>query len=339
MADLPAYERDPYRVELDAELLGVGREGKRTYAVLRDTILYPEGGGQPPDHGLLGEVPIVDAQKRDGELRHYVDAAQSHAAEALTPGPVRVRLDWPRRFDHMQQHTGQHLLSAVAEDRFGWVTTAFHMGPFDEDGRAVSDVELGVASPSAGDLDRLEEAVASEIRAARPVTIRRVSVEDLAALPVRTRGLPEGHVGDVRLVEIGGVDLNTCGGTHLRSTAEIEVLKLLATEAIRGGTRLFFVAGGRARRRFARHEARGAALRALLGAPDDELAATARAKLEQLHAAERRLRSLDEELALSAADSLAAREERSGRIFQGKAGSLAERERALATLRERGGMR
>ncbi len=236
-------------------------------------------------------------QKAGGEIRHYV-------AASVAPGPVRVRLDWERRFDHMQQHTGQHLLSAVAQDRFGWPTTAFHLGP------EVCDVELEARTLSAADLTALEDAVAAEIRAARAVRPRRVAPEELRALSVRTRGLPEDHTGDVRLVEIEGVDLNTCGGTHLSNTAEIEAVALLSAEPLRGGTRLFFVAGRRARRRLARHEERNAALRALLGAPDAGLAAAAKAKLDQLAEAQRALRRADDELAAAAAETALASGER-----------------------------
>jgi alanyl-tRNA synthetase len=142
------------------------------------------------------------------------------------------------------------------------------------------------------------------------VTVRRVSPETFAALPVRTRGLPEGHTGDIRLVEIVGVDLTTCGGTHVRSTAEIEGLKLLGTEAMRGGMRVRYVAGGRLRRLLGADEERNARLRQLLGASDDELVALATTKLEQLKDAERRIRSLAEELALEIARALVAAGER-----------------------------
>ena len=215
-----------------------------------------------------------------------------------------MRLDWDRRFDHMQQHTGQHLLSAIAQDGFGWPTTAFHLGP------EVSDVELEARALSAADLTALEDAVAAEIRAARAVCPRRVTFDEFRALPVRTRGLPEDHTGDVRLVEIVGVDLNTCGGTHLSNTAEIEAVALLSTEPLRGGTRLFFAAGRRARRRLARHEERSAALRALLGAPDAGLAGAAKAKLEQLADAQRALRRADEDLAAAASGAALASGER-----------------------------
>jgi len=191
----------------------------------------------------------------------------------------------------MQQHTGQHLLTALAQDRFGWSTTAFHLG------ESRCDIELGTEALDPEQMEELENAVAEVIRENRRVVSRWVTGDEYATLDVRSRGLPEGHIGSIRLVEIEGLDLNTCGGTHLRSTAELEVIKLLGTEPSRGGTRLFFVAGQRARKRMGAHEQRNAALRTLLGAPDEELIAGVEAKLAQLQASERRLRRLEEQLA------------------------------------------
>ncbi|HQR67244.1 MAG TPA: alanyl-tRNA editing protein [Thermoanaerobaculia bacterium] len=292
MSRVPLFEREPYRTECGTEILSVGEADGRPFAVLSDTILYPEGGGQPADRGFLNGAPVLDVQRRGGEIRHLLE-------RPVAPGPATLRLDWDRRFDHMQQHTGQHLLTAVAQDRFRWSTTAFHLGD------RVSDVELAVPKLPPGALRELEDAVAAEIRAARPVTARRVTAAEFAGLPVRTRGLPEGHDEEIRLVEIAGVDLNTCGGTHLRSTAEIEVLALLGTEPIRGGTRLFYAAGGRVRRRLAGHEERSAALRKLLGAPDEGLVAAAAERLGKLKDAERILRGKEEQEAREAAAALA----------------------------------
>ena len=294
---VPAYECDPYATQLDSVVLRVGEDDGRPYAVLEDTLLYPEGGGQPADRGDIGGVAVLDVQMRGGEVRHYLD-------QPIAPGPVAVSLDWARRFDHMQQHTAQHLLTALAQDRFGWATTAFHLG------ESHSDVELAAPHLSLDDLARLELAAAGEIRASRPVTARRVTAEEFVGQKVRTRGLPEGHAGTIRLVEIGGVDLNTCGGTHVRCTAEIESLKLLGTEQLRGGTRVFFVAGGRVRGRLQSHEERCARMRSLLGAPDDRLVPALEAKLDQLREAERRGRELESELTVAMAESLARRAEK-----------------------------
>jgi alanyl-tRNA synthetase len=126
---------------------------------------------------------------------------------------------------------------------------------------------------------------------------------------VRSRGLPEGFQGDVRLVEIQGLDLNTCGGTHLGSTAELECLCLLGTEPVRGGTRLFYVAGRRARARMAAHEQRNAALRTLLGASDVALTTSVAARLEQQHDQDKRIRRLEDELAEALATTLAGQPE------------------------------
>lgn len=306
MTRLPAYERDPRQRELDVEVVATGVEAApaaRPWAGLSDTVLFPEGGGQPADHGWLGEVRVVDVQRHDGEVRHYLE-------EPVATGPARLRLDWPRRFDHMQQHTAQHLLTAVALDRFGWRTTAFHLGA------TRSDVELTVAEPTARELAELAEAVAAEVRAARPVTARRVAPEELPGLPVRSRGLPAGHAGDVRLVEIAGLDLNTCGGTHVASTAELECVALLGHEPLRGGTRLYWVAGGRVRARLAAHEARAADLRRVLGTGDEELVTVAAAKLAQLHDAERGLRSLRERLADAEAARLLAAAKGDARLVE-----------------------
>jgi len=293
---LPAYERDPFAMSLETRILRCGEEQGRPFAILEDTILYPEGGGQPCDLGTINGVAVLDVQKRGGEIRHTL-------AAPLPEGPADLRLDWARRFDHMQQHTGQHLLTAVAQDRFKWETTAFHLGA------GVCDIELDAPSVPPAEMARLEEAVAAEIRAGREITARRVDPEAYAKEAVRSRGLPEGHTGDIRLVAIAGVDLNTCGGTHLRHTGEIEALKLLGTESIRGGTRLFYVAGARARARLGAHELRNAALRTLLGAPDEDLVQALQAKLGQLQAADRRGRKLEEELAELQGVALAARPE------------------------------
>lgn len=292
MERIPCYELDPCLRTLDTQVLRAWVEEGQSWAVLEDTVLYPEGGGQPCDRGTANGIEVLEVRSHAGELRHRL-------AAPLAEGSVALVLDWARRFDHMQQHTGQHLLTALAQDRFGWPTMAFHLG------EEVSDVELAVPTLTPGDRVRLEEAIAQEIRAARPVRARRVDAEGYAREKVRSRGLPDGHVGDIRLVEIEGVDLNTCGGTHLRHTGELESMVLLGTEPLRGGLRLFFVAGGRVRRRLAAHEARTAALRGLLGAPDAELVAVLQGKVEQALGAEKRLRRTEEELAEALAGGLA----------------------------------
>ena len=292
----PAYEKDPYLDRLEVEVVGVGEVEGRPYAVLDDTLLYPEGGGQPADHGRLGGLAVLDVQRVDGEVRHYLEAPCELGAAVLA-------LDWQRRYDHMQQHTAQHLLSALALERFGWATRSFHLGA------ETSDIELDAAALSDDQLVALEEAAMAEIVTGRPITTRRVSPEEYAQLDVRSRGLPAGHTGDIRLVEIESIDLNTCGGTHLGSTREIEAVKILRSEKLRGGSRVHWVAGRRLRHRLAGHEGRNAELRGLFDSDDANLIDIAALKLEQLGASRRRIRHLESLLAAATVDSLADAEE------------------------------
>jgi alanyl-tRNA synthetase len=288
-----AFHRDCYLTELTAEVVATGEEDGNPFAVLADTLFYPEGGGQPADHGRLGGAEVLDVQRRGDEIRHYL-------SRPVAEGPVRLELDWSRRWDHMQQHTGQHVLTAVALRDFHWRTTAFHLGA------EWSDIELDAPRLDRADLDRLEEAVAREIHAARPVTYRTAEVGDFERLGVRSRRLPEGFEGTVRLVDIEGLDLNTCGGTHCRSTAEIGLLCLLGTEPMRGGTRVFFVAGDRVRRRMAAHEDRNLQLRSLLDTGDEQLSEVIALRLDREKELARAVRRLSDELADVAAATLCA---------------------------------
>jgi alanyl-tRNA synthetase len=324
----PAFHRDPFLEELDTEVIDTGEEEGRAYAVLADTLFYPEGGGQPADHGQLNESLVIDVQKHGSRIRHYLD-------HPVQTGPAHLVLDWRRRWDHMQQHTAQHVLTAVALRDFEWRTTAFHLGP------ETSNIELDVEKLERRDLDQLEQAVADEIRADRRVTYKEAQVEDFDRLGVRSRRLPEGFAGTVRLVDIEGLDLNTCGGTHLRSTAEIGTLCLLGTETMRGGNRVFFVAGDRVRSRMAAHEARNQQLRSLLDTGDDELAEVVSLRIAREKDLARTARRLSEELAEAAALSLVTRpdpavdahwDERDMAFLQKVARTLAETCPAKAAL-------
>jgi alanyl-tRNA synthetase len=287
--DRPAYETDAYLKSLDTEVVEVGQDAGRPWAVTVDTVLYPEGGGQPADRGTLGGVDVLDVQRVDGMIRHVL-------ASPVAPGPVRLELDWPRRFDHMQQHTAQHLLTTIAQRRFGWTTMAFHLGP------DVSDIEFDIPTLDEEQLEALEDAAVDEIRAARTVAVRWTERDRMEQLGVRSRLLPEGFEGPVRLIEIEGLDLNTCGGTHVANTAEIGTVTVIGTEPMRGGTRVFWVAGDRVRRRLAAHEARSLRLRSLLDTGDDELPDVVALRLEREKALAADRRRLVSELASAVAE-------------------------------------
>jgi Ser-tRNA(Ala) deacylase AlaX len=296
MTTNPAYHRDSYLTEIDTEITATGEADGRPWVVLADTIFYPEGGGQPSDRGTISGTTVIDVQRVEGKILHILERPLEH-------GTVHAELDWARRWDHMQQHTAQHLLTAVALADFGWRTTAFHLG------RDVSDIELDVPRLEEAEIERLETAVMEEVRLDRTVSYRTAEVSDFEELGVRSRLLPEGFSGPVRLVEIAGIDLNTCGGTHLRSTREIGSICLLGSEPMRGGSRLFFVAGDRVRRRMRNHEKRNLALRTLLDSGDDDLAGVMGIRLAREKSLARANRVLAGELARHVATDLAASDE------------------------------
>ena len=288
---MEAWQIDPYRWEDEAEVLAVEPRGAAWVARTTPTILFPEGGGQPADQGTIGGARVIDVKRGRGGVEHLLDGP-------VPLGPARVTVDGARRFDHMQQHTGQHLLTATLIEGWDVGTTSFHLGP---DHVAI---ELDAATLPDSTLVDAEERVNRLILEGRPVTAFEAEPEELAGLGVRSRGLPEGFAGRVRLVDIAGVDRNTCGGTHVRSTAELGLLKLLRVEGVgQRGCRLYFVYGGRVRRRLGAAVERELALNRLLSTgPDNHLAAVERL-VEDRRALDRRLGQLEEQLA----DGLVAR--------------------------------
>ncbi|KAG2492215.1 hypothetical protein HYH03_009460 [Edaphochlamys debaryana] len=257
--------------------------------VLAETPMFPESGGQPCDQGQLlvlgadGDAPaaVVNVSAvmwREGVLVHVTDAP-------LEPGcRVEARIDWERRFDHMQQHTGQHVLSAVADLLWGADTASWELHPLDPGAHAGGDygcvsVDLTLAQMSAEQLLELEARTNAELRALRAVQPLVLDPRDpgdaerMGALrtdPCFRGSLPPPDKikgGRLRLVQVEGLDINACGGTHVRSTGEVQLLKLVGAERTRGHTRVRFMSGGRALAALAGCLSREAALTAKLTCP------------------------------------------------------------------------
>ncbi|CAL8300735.1 unnamed protein product [Lota lota] len=220
--------------ELKQEVNGKKETLKGFNVKLQDTILFPEGGGQPDDHGLIGDLPVLKVTRQGAEAVHFVGSSLEVGQE------VQLKLDWDRRFDHMQQHSGQHLVTALAETMFGFKTTSWELG------RQRSSIELDTASVDPAQLQALEEAVNEKIRAHVPVTLQLLSVDDPAVEKVRSRGLPVDHAGPIRIIDIEGVDANMCCGTHVSNLSQLQVIKLLGTEkGKKNKTNLIFLVGNR----------------------------------------------------------------------------------------------
>lgn len=232
------YYTDAYTREFPARVVDTPLVGDRPAAILDQTFFYPTSGGQPHDTGRLGAAAVVDVAVReaDGAVLHLLDAP-------LDGGPVEGRIDWSRRFDHMQQHTGQHILSQAFLRITGAPTIGFHLGA-----DAVS-IDLGITDlGEAGAADA--EALANDIVTAN-ASVRAwfPSAEELSTLTLRKA--PEVD-GPLRLVAVGDFDLSACGGTHVASTGEIGLISILRTERMKRGVRIEFLCGGRARADYAR---------------------------------------------------------------------------------------
>ncbi|MGZ6142555.1 MAG: alanyl-tRNA editing protein [Myxococcales bacterium] len=281
------YLRDAYLRSFTARALEVRDLDGHPAAILDRSAFYPEGGGQPGDRGTLGGVKVLDTQERAGEVLHVLE-------KAIEPGAVSAEIDWARRFDHMQQHHGQHLLSA-AFDKLSAPTLSFHLGErtctIDLDA-PLGRLELGRAEAMAN------ESVWRDV----PVVSRDFSGEERAKLPLRKEPVK----GD-RVVLVEGVDASPCGGTHPARTGEVGCVAVLKAQRWgEGKARIEFACGGRVVRLLLEtNETLAQAAEALKCAPADLAQAAARVSAES-HARRKSLEALQGDLAkLEAAQLLA----------------------------------
>jgi alanyl-tRNA synthetase len=232
------YYSDPYLRAFDATVSRVERRDDRLLVHLDRTAFYPSSGGQPFDTGSLNGYRVVDVvDEDDGSIAHAIEASSELRAQNVEVGSaVHGEIDWPRRFDHMQQHSGQHVLSAAFDRLFAVRTVSFHLGA------AVSTIDLA-REMSTADIAAAENDANRIVWEDRPVAIRFVDAEEAARLPLRKE---PARGGRLRLIDVEGFDLSACGGTHVARTGGIGVIAVTAWERFKGGQRLAFVCGGRA---------------------------------------------------------------------------------------------
>jgi alanyl-tRNA synthetase len=290
------YYTDAYVTEFDAEIIRVEEHEGRPVAVLDRTAFYPTSGGQPFDTGYLADVMVIDVVDReDGVILHILE-------RDIAAGPAHGRIDWARRFDHMQQHTGQHLLSAAFDRLLGARTESFHLGSVS------STIDLGRELTSAG-LDRVEDEANRVVWEDRPVSIRVVEADEAASLPLRKA---PARTGPLRLVEVQDFDISACGGTHVARTGAIGTIAIASSERFRGGTRVEFLCGARALRGYrALRESMASSVRLISVLPADLPAGIERLQAEAKNA-RRQLKDLQMRLASFEAHALADRAEPRG---------------------------
>jgi alanyl-tRNA synthetase len=232
------YYDDAYTTRFTARPAALGGHGGRPAVELESTYFYPESGGQEADRGRLGAIAVLDVQT-DGEGRIW-----HVTAEPLTDEPLEAEVDWARRFDAMQQHTGQHILSAAFERVLAAPTCSCRLG----EERATLEVELDEVGWR--EVERVEQAANAVVWENRPVERHWVDEQGARAFPLRKPPPLErrGSGGRVRIVEIPDWDVSACGGTHTRRTGEVGAIKVLRWERVRKHLRFEFLCGGRALR-------------------------------------------------------------------------------------------
>lgn len=235
MNNVRRYYFDAYTVRFNAKIVDRVEQNGRIALILDQTYFYPTSGGQPHDLGKLNDTPIIDVSIResDGAVLHWL----SQDSE-IWFDDVKAEIDWTRRFDHMQQHTGQHILSQAFIQVAKAETVSFHLS-----GNSVTiDLDVETLQPSA--IQRAEFLANQIIWQNRAVHIREVTLEQAKKLPIRK--IPPSQDGKLRLIEIEKFDLTACGGTHVAATGAVGMIKITKTERHRGKLRVEFCCGQRA---------------------------------------------------------------------------------------------
>ncbi len=283
------YYQGQYIRDFKTSILKQGEDEKGTYAVLEQTAFYPTGGGQPHDTGTLNGVRVINVEETDGEIRHYLESPLQEQEE------YRGEIDWDRRFDHMQQHAGQHILSAAFEEAFGYKTVSFHLG------NKICTIDLEVPKLTDEETIQAEKLANTIILENRPIEAKWVSESELSNYNLRKKLSVTDHI---RLVIIPDFDYNGCGGTHPSSTGQVSSIKILDWEKQKKNIRVQFVCGSRVIKQLDEKQKVLQGLTAILNAPQDKMEEAASRVLQHT----RELEKTAEEL--------------KGRLIEHEAGSL-----------------
>jgi alanyl-tRNA synthetase len=276
------YYNDPYLLEFDATVLESKPVGNHFGIVLDKTAFYPTSGGQPNDLGTINEVPLLDCleDEKAGAVLHVVD-------RHIPAGPAHCLIDATRRRDHMQQHSGQHVLSQAFVELFNWPTLSFHMGTIN------CTIDLPAESISREQAERAEDLANRIVRENRSVAVRYISQENIADAGLRK---PTERSGEIRVIDINGYDRSACGGTHVQLTSEIGPILIIGFERAKKQTRVQFICGDRVLR-YARASNRTLeAISQTISAPPLESASAVRALWDEHQATRKRIEEIEDRL-------------------------------------------
>jgi alanyl-tRNA synthetase len=291
------YFEDAYQTEFEADVIGRFEHQGKPAVVLDQTCFYPESGGQPADHGTLGDVQVIDVFEEGDRIVHLLDAEAAAAR-------VRGAIDWDRRFDHMQQHSGQHILSQSFVELLAGETMSFHLG------EQVSTLEIGIKDVRDVDVEKVEARANGVVFSDLEIKTYFVPPEKIETVPLRK---PPKKEGLIRVVEVGGFDFSACGGTHCRRTGEVGLIKITRWERIRGNLRFEFLCGRRALRDYGWKNRTLADLSARLSAHEKDVAAAVEKMSQECKETRKRLKKLEEQTAVYEAQEIIKKAE--GRII------------------------
>ena len=276
------YYDDPYLSEFDANVVEIRDVNGHPAVVLDKTAFYPTSGGQPNDLGTINDVPLLDC------IDDETTGAVVHILERTIPaGPVHCRIDDARRSDHMQQHSGQHVLSQAFVELFNWPTVSFHLGIIH------CTIDLPAEAVSREQAERAETLANRIIRENRSVAVRYVAQEKIEEAGLRK---PTERTGEIRVIDIAGYDRSACGGTHVQTTGEIGAILVTGIERAKKQTRVQFICGDRVVR-YARLANRTLeAISQTISAPPLETAAAVRSLWDEHQLARKRIEDLESQL-------------------------------------------
>jgi alanyl-tRNA synthetase len=223
------YLENPYQVEFEARVVEKVNWEQKPALILDQTCFYPESGGQPCDKGMINGIEVINVLAHDARIIHLL-------AEGISSDKVTGKVDWKTRFDHMQQHSGQHILSQCFHELLGAETLAFHLG------EAISTLEMDLRKISEEELENIERRANEIVFEDREIKCYFIPEEKIESVPLRR---PPKKKGLIRVVEVSDFDFSACGGTHVRRTGEIGLIKILRLERIRNNIRFEFICGKR----------------------------------------------------------------------------------------------
>jgi alanyl-tRNA synthetase len=297
---MPATERlyynDSHLIEFEAQVIDITERVSGWTAVTLDrTAFYPTGGGQPSDTGALGNARVMECTDEGETILHVIQGPTPKIGDT-----IKGRVDWPRRLDHIQQHSGQHILSQALVSLYDAPTRSFRVM------ESVCEIDVDLINPTEERIERAVELANNVIWEDRPMITKEVTSEEAAQLPLRKEPARE---GSLRLIEIEGFDLTPCGGTHATHTGEVGIIAVRSWERAKGLTRIEWVAGRRALEDYRRANKSARSIAALFSTGRDDAPKMAARMLEENKQLHHRLKPLEEIASRAEADRLHAEAE------------------------------